>query len=174
MAKLMRLIAHLQEHPVPTFSFSTVVSMILPRGSLLGVTGLFSGIPNFAPLACIRLWELLTKLKNLDATERAEAARIQSITSQADVSAVPGGIRAMSKLFRAEAYSATDLTSHRVCSGPKPRIPHLPSAATSAPGQSQRRNLYAGLDAVDRAGEGIRGEAVNPLAFLYNERYIFH
>ena len=67
-----------------------------------GGHGTVSGIPNFAPVASMRLWELLNK-QELSHTESQEATRIQEILSRADAHAVPGGIRAMSE-FQARAY----------------------------------------------------------------------
>lgn len=63
-----------------------------------GGHGTVSGIPNFAPVASMRLWDLLNK-SSLTVEEAKEAARLQAILSKADVAAVPGGIRAMSKPF---------------------------------------------------------------------------
>ncbi|KAK1532030.1 dihydrodipicolinate synthetase [Colletotrichum costaricense] len=62
-----------------------------------GGHGTVSGIPNFAPAASMRLWSLLSK-PNPTEDERQEADRIQSILSNADVAAVPAGVRGMSKL----------------------------------------------------------------------------
>lgn len=61
-----------------------------------GGHGTVSGIPNFAPKASMRLWDLLNR-SSLTAEETKEAARLQANLSKADVAAVPGGIRAMSK-----------------------------------------------------------------------------
>ncbi|KAI1340974.1 putative dihydrodipicolinate synthase [Xylariaceae sp. FL0016] len=59
-----------------------------------GGHGTVSGIPNFAPAASVRLWHLLTKVDPAEA-ERKEARRIQAILSNADVAAVPAGVRGM-------------------------------------------------------------------------------
>lgn len=61
-----------------------------------GGHGTVSGIPNFAPFASMRLWKLLNK-PELTATERLEAEKIQAILSNADVAAVPAGVRGMSE-----------------------------------------------------------------------------
>jgi hypothetical protein len=78
-----------------------------------GGHGTVSGIPNFAPLAGAKLWNLLTATAPSD-DDIAEAARIQDILSRADVSAVPAGVRGMSEcnllLFRFQA-----LTGCRIC-----------------------------------------------------------
>lgn len=44
----------------------------------------------------MRLWHLLNK-KDLTEQETREASRIQAILSNADVAAVPAGVRGMSK-----------------------------------------------------------------------------
>jgi 4-hydroxy-2-oxoglutarate aldolase len=67
-----------------------------------GGHGTVSGIPNFAPAASMRLWALLNK-PDLTAEEAREAERIQSILSNADVAAVPAGVRGMSK-YRLPPY----------------------------------------------------------------------
>lgn len=61
-----------------------------------GGHGTVSGIPNFAPAASMRLWALLNQ-PDLTEDERREAARIQAILSNADVAAVPAGVRGMSE-----------------------------------------------------------------------------
>lgn len=63
-----------------------------------GGHGTVSGIPNFAPRASVRLWELL-QLPSLTPEEVSERERLQAILSRADAIAVPAGIRAMSTLF---------------------------------------------------------------------------
>jgi L-threo-3-deoxy-hexylosonate aldolase len=63
-----------------------------------GGHGTVSGIPNFAPVASMRLWDLLNK-SSMTMEETKEATRLQAILSKADVAAVPGGIRAMSRPF---------------------------------------------------------------------------
>jgi 4-hydroxy-2-oxoglutarate aldolase len=60
-----------------------------------GGHGTVSGIPNFAPAASMRLWALLSK-GELSNEESEEASRIQAILSNADVAAVPAGVRGMS------------------------------------------------------------------------------
>lgn len=57
-----------------------------------------SGIPNFAPVASMRLWALLNTPSPTE-EEARETKEIQAILSRADVAAVPGGIPAMSQLI---------------------------------------------------------------------------
>ena len=64
-----------------------------------GGHGTVSGIPNFAPRASVRLWQLLN-LPSLTPEEVSEREGLQAILSRADAVAVPAGIRAMSKCFR--------------------------------------------------------------------------
>lgn len=68
-----------------------------------GGHGTVSGIPNFAPAASVRLWALLNKA-NLSKEEELEASRIQAILSNADVAAVPAGVRGMSKCLTKMSY----------------------------------------------------------------------
>lgn len=61
-----------------------------------GGHGTVSGMSNFAPLACLRLWELCSKA-SLSTAESVETSRLQNVLSLADVKAVPAGVRGMSK-----------------------------------------------------------------------------
>lgn len=55
-----------------------------------------SGIPNFAPLATMKLWEFCNN-PSPTKEETKEAMKLQAVLSNADVAAVPAGIRGMSK-----------------------------------------------------------------------------
>lgn len=68
-----------------------------------GGHGTVSGIPNFAPAASMRLWALLNKAE-LSSEERNEANRIQAVLSNADVAAVPAGVRGMSMCLKHKSY----------------------------------------------------------------------
>lgn len=102
MGKLIRLKAAISEDP--TINSERDFPFILLDGLIADLTpwmkcgghGTVSGIPNFAPMASMRLWHLLN-LPSPTNEETDEAAKIQSILSRADVAAVPGGTRAMSK-----------------------------------------------------------------------------
>ncbi|KAK1463841.1 hypothetical protein CMEL01_12602 [Colletotrichum melonis] len=101
-----------KESPIPLFLYnfpanaggldmsSAVIEAVIRQApnlcgvKLTGGHGTVSGIPNFAPAASMRLWALLIK-PNLTEDERQEADRIQSILSNADVAAVPAGVRGM-------------------------------------------------------------------------------
>ena len=63
---------------------------------LSGGHGTVSGIPNFAPATAMRLWELVNR-KELSEEEVLERERLQGVVGRADVVAVPGGVRGMSK-----------------------------------------------------------------------------
>lgn len=88
----------------PTINESRRYPFLLLDGLIADLTpwmqcgghGTVSGIPNFAPAASMRLWTLLNKA-NPTPQEKMETARIQSILSNADVAAVPAGVRGMSK-----------------------------------------------------------------------------
>ncbi|KAJ5728795.1 dihydrodipicolinate synthase [Penicillium malachiteum] len=100
IGKLVRLNALLSEDPMinssRNFPFLLLDGLIadLTPWMQCGGHGTVSGIPNFAPRASMRLWNLLN-LKSPTSEELQEATRIQAILSRADASAVPGGIRAM-------------------------------------------------------------------------------
>jgi len=64
-----------------------------------GGHGTVSGLPNFAPLVGVKLWNLLNKASP-GAEDRAEAARLQDVLSRADVAAVPAGVRGMKEFDR--------------------------------------------------------------------------
>ncbi|KUJ17607.1 putative dihydrodipicolinate synthase [Mollisia scopiformis] len=100
IGKLVRLNAAINTDP--TINTSRSFPFILLDGLIAdlipwvqsGGHGTVSGIPNFAPLAGMKLWKLCSKPDPSEA-DLKEAARIQAILSNADVAAVPGGIRAM-------------------------------------------------------------------------------
>lgn len=98
----MRLSAEIQGNPkineTRAYPFLLLDGLIadLTPWMQCGGHGTVSGIPNFAPAASMRLWKLLNT-ESLTAEETTECKRLQAILSNADVAAVPGGIRAMSK-----------------------------------------------------------------------------
>ncbi|KAJ5585152.1 dihydrodipicolinate synthase [Penicillium hispanicum] len=100
IAKLLRLNAAISEDP--SISSSRKFPFLLLDGLIADLTpwmqcgghGTVSGIPNFAPVASMRLWALLNTPSPTE-EEVKEAKEIQAILSRADVAAVPGGIRAM-------------------------------------------------------------------------------
>lgn len=102
VSKLVRLSSFINSEP--SINTSRPYPFLLLDGLISDLTpwmksgghGTVSGIPNFAPAASMRLWALLIK-PNLTEDERKEADRIQSILSNADVAAVPAGVRGMSK-----------------------------------------------------------------------------
>ncbi|KAK7433774.1 hypothetical protein Landi51_13796 [Colletotrichum acutatum] len=101
VSKLVRLSSFINSEPsvntsrpFPFLLLDGLISDLTPWMTC-GGHGTVSGIPNFAPAASMRLWALLIK-SNLTEDERQEAERIQSILSNADVAAVPAGVRGMS------------------------------------------------------------------------------
>ncbi|KAM3089509.1 hypothetical protein ACMFMG_001097 [Clarireedia jacksonii] len=100
IGKLIRLTAALNDDP--TINSSRPYPFLLLDGLIADLTpwvssgghGTVSGIPNFAPLATMKLWRLLSN-PNPSEGDRTEAARLQAILSRADVEAVPAGIRGM-------------------------------------------------------------------------------
>ncbi|KAL2824978.1 putative dihydrodipicolinate synthase [Aspergillus pseudoustus] len=100
IGKLVRLTAALET--TPSINASRPYPFLLLDGLIADLTpwmqsgghGTVSGIPNFAPAASMKLWQLLN-LASPTAEQRTETKRLQAIMSKADVAAVPGGIRAM-------------------------------------------------------------------------------
>ncbi|KAI8193030.1 L-threo-3-deoxy-hexylosonate aldolase [Colletotrichum sp. SAR 10_65] len=100
VAKLIRLSSFINSEPsvnscrpYPFLLLDGLISDLTPWMKC-GGHGTVSGIPNFAPAASMRLWALLNK-PDLTDDEKREAERIQSILSNADVAAVPAGVRGM-------------------------------------------------------------------------------
>ncbi|OJJ46427.1 hypothetical protein ASPZODRAFT_159359 [Penicilliopsis zonata CBS 506.65] len=100
MAKLVRLTATISadasintSRPYPFLLLDGLIADLTPWMGT-GGHGTVSGIPNFAPKASMRLWELLNR-GTLGAEETEERIRLQAVLSRADVAAVPGGVRAM-------------------------------------------------------------------------------
>ncbi|ORY56912.1 putative dihydrodipicolinate synthase [Pseudomassariella vexata] len=120
ISKLIRLTAAISTDP--TINAQRPYPFLLLDGLIADLTpwmqngghGTVSGIPNFAPAASARLWELLNK-SDWSEDEQNEAKRIQAVLSRADVAAVPAGVRGMK-------YVLNKLHGH----GPHPRRPLLP------------------------------------------------
>ncbi|KAH8895326.1 putative dihydrodipicolinate synthase [Thozetella sp. PMI_491] len=100
VGKLIRLSALLDSEPSINasrpYAFLLLDGLIadLAAWTRCGGHGTVSGIPNFAPAASVRLWALLNKTDPSE-EEKQEASRIQAILSNADVAAVPAGVRGM-------------------------------------------------------------------------------
>lgn len=75
------------------------------------------GIPNLVLVALIRLWCLPNEC-DISATEKDEAARIQAISSNADVAAVPAGVRVTTEWLQSIMRALFSSYTHRI--GPKP------------------------------------------------------
>ncbi|KAJ6072898.1 hypothetical protein N7467_010983 [Penicillium canescens] len=120
MGKLIRLDALISEDP--TINETRKFPFLLLDGLIADLTpwvkcgghGTVSGIPNFVPVASMRLWSLLNLPLATD-TDRREAKRIQGVLARADAAAVPGGIRAMK-------YALNKLHGYGIA----PRKPLLP------------------------------------------------
>ncbi|PYH94658.1 putative dihydrodipicolinate synthase [Aspergillus ellipticus CBS 707.79] len=120
IAKLGRLTATIDE--TPSINESRPFPFLLLDGLIADLTpwmqcgghGTVSGIPNFAPVASMRLWELLNT-PSPSSEQISEMRKLQAILSRADVAAVPGGIRAMK-------YALNKMHGY----GAAPRRPLLP------------------------------------------------
>ncbi|KAI7239050.1 putative dihydrodipicolinate synthase [Hortaea werneckii] len=118
--KLAKLTVMVDEEPTintcrgyPLLFLDGLISDFTPWMQM-GGHGTVSGIPNFAPCAGVRLWDLLTKAAPSE-EEVAEAAKIQEIMAKADAFAVPVGVRGMKYVLnKLHGYS------------PFPRRPLLP------------------------------------------------
>ncbi|TVY81070.1 L-threo-3-deoxy-hexylosonate aldolase [Lachnellula suecica] len=120
IGKLVRLTAALDatpsidsSRPYPFLILDGLIADLIPW-SRSGGHGTVSGIPNFAPLATMKLWEFCNKA-NPTEEEIKEAARLQAVLSNADVAAVPAGIRGMK-------YALNKMHGY----GAAPRRPLLP------------------------------------------------
>lgn len=118
-----------------------------------GGHGTVSGIPNFAPAATMRLWDLLNT-PSLTDEEKAERQRIQLILARADAYAMPAGIRGMSMNPSPPrlsplclAYNLDSLTSSRCRVRPEspPRIRRSTQAAAFAARDEARRISDEGI-----------------------------
>lgn len=83
------------DRPFPFLLLDGLIADLIPW-TKSGGHGTVSGIPNFAPLATMKLWKFCTNPSPTE-EETKEAARLQGILSNADVAAVPAGIRGMSR-----------------------------------------------------------------------------
>jgi 4-hydroxy-2-oxoglutarate aldolase len=108
IGKLVRLTAAIdgnstinEKRPFPFLLLDGLIADLTPWVRS-GGHGTVSGIPNFAPLATMKLWKFLN---NPSPTEEQvkDAAKLQAILSNADVAAVPAGIRGMSE-FRSRPF----------------------------------------------------------------------
>ncbi|KAK3633350.1 hypothetical protein LTR56_013333 [Elasticomyces elasticus] len=78
------------------------IDILLPSVAV-GAAGAISGLPNFAPHICVRLWELC---QSSDDGDRREARRLQGVVALADGVAASVGIAGMKQiLHRRFGYS---------------------------------------------------------------------
>ncbi|KAK8853372.1 hypothetical protein IAR55_004076 [Kwoniella newhampshirensis] len=117
LCKLLRINSSVQNDPSLTSSRSHSFPFLFLDGLIADLTpwmtsgghGTVSGIPNFAPAAGVRLFQLCTeksKRGKLSGEEENELRMIQDTLSRADVLAVPGGVRAMKyALHKMHGYS---------------------------------------------------------------------
>lgn len=84
-----------QSRPFPFLILDGLIADLTPW-VFCGGHGTVSGIPNFAPRATMKLWKHCNN-PNPTEDEVKEAARLQAVLSNADVAAVPAGIRGMSE-----------------------------------------------------------------------------
>jgi 4-hydroxy-2-oxoglutarate aldolase len=122
IGKLVRLTATINDNPAINkdrpFPFLLLDGLIadLTPWAHCGGHGTVSGIPNFAPLATMKLWNFLNN-PSPTAEEVKDAAKLQAILSRADVAAVPAGIRGMSESLlspKLQTFMTLTVTS-RVC-----------------------------------------------------------
>ena len=131
MSKLVRLVDLLDRTPelnsLRPYPFLLVDGLIgdLTPWMLAGGHGTTSGIPNFAPHATVRLYNLRSQ-SSLSSEKQAEAKRLQAVLSRADADAVPGGIRAMSESPQRTRLSPEYALHHLRGYSIWPRKPLLP------------------------------------------------
>ncbi|WRT67576.1 uncharacterized protein IL334_004548 [Kwoniella shivajii] len=99
------------------------IDFLLPSMSA-GASGTITGVPNFAPLTCMRLWELCTSADLHEPEVMKEAQAMQEVVSRADWAAsnanIPGMKRLLQKLFgyghlpRAPLPEMTEEEAHKL------------------------------------------------------------
>ncbi|KAL3479626.1 hypothetical protein BJX99DRAFT_255351 [Aspergillus californicus] len=124
VGKLTRIMAAVNEpcfqaeHPrrfdFPFRAIDGFIDFLLPSVSV-GAAGAISGLPNIAPKACVKLWELCESRE-----KHSEAQRLQNVISLADGVALKIGISGMKKIL-----------SRRFGYGENPRLP-LPPMSDAA------------------------------------------
>ncbi|OKL63407.1 hypothetical protein UA08_01770 [Talaromyces atroroseus] len=126
--------AYPRKHPIIPFrAIDGFIDFLLPSISV-GSSGAISGLPNIAPKACVRLWELCQSLD--DPNQYQEAQKLQNTVALADGLALKIGIAGMKKLLnRHFGY------------GDKPRRPLLPMADDKAQAVFEDPFLTALLEA---------------------------
>ncbi|PYI03539.1 putative dihydrodipicolinate synthase [Aspergillus sclerotiicarbonarius CBS 121057] len=120
ISKLIRLTSTIKSNP--SINSSRPFPFLLLDGLIADLTpwmqsgghGTVSGIPNFAPVASMRLWELLNVVDPSE-EEVLEREKLQGVLSRADVMAVPAGVRGMK-------YALNKIHGY----GKDPRKPLLP------------------------------------------------
>ncbi|KAG4411813.1 hypothetical protein IFR04_015058 [Cadophora malorum] len=100
IGKLIRLNSAVKETPslnsdrkFPFIFLDGLIADLVPWVAS-GGHGTVSGIPNFAPIATMKLWNYCNNSEPTEA-ESKEAKRIEAILARADIAAVPAGIRGM-------------------------------------------------------------------------------
>ena len=113
IGKLVRLTAAIndnpsinQDRPFPFLLLDGLIADLTPWFNC-GGHGTVSGIPNFAPLATVKLWKFLNNPTPTQ-EEIKDAAKLQAVMSRADVAAVPAGIRGMSAYLKILNVHDTD------------------------------------------------------------------
>ncbi|EMC93929.1 hypothetical protein BAUCODRAFT_150164 [Baudoinia panamericana UAMH 10762] len=112
MAKYPRVDPHQKFEVIDGF-----IDILLPSVAV-GAGGAISGLPNFAPRVCVRLWELCNSRRKED---QAEARRLQGLIALADGVAAGVGVAGMKQILH-----------RRFGYGQKPRRPLLPMSEQKA------------------------------------------
>lgn len=148
MGKLIRLSAAVRESPslnserkFPFVFLDGLIADLLPWVAC-GGHGTVSGIPNFAPLATMRLWNFCNNSSPTEA-ETKEAKRIEAILARADIAAVPAGIRGMSKFFSCWCLTRADFHVSRIRFKRDEGLWDCAKKAAASSERSGRRVLHA-------------------------------
>ena len=105
MGKLLRLRQHLDSdlqlsasRPHPFLFLDGLIADLVPWSQCRG-DGTVSGLMNYVPRCCMRLWDLCLRGREekLSGKELLEKDQLQAVLGEVDVAAVPGGVRAMSE-----------------------------------------------------------------------------
>ena len=156
IGKLVRLKAVISDNPSinqdRSFPFLLLDGLIadLTPWMHCGGHGTVSGIPNFAPVTTMKLWNLLNN-PFPTREEVTDATKLQAILSRADVAAVPAGVRGMSK------SSPSNLKLHdpdiisRVCLAQNARVWRSSAKTIASIERGGRRRVHVGTKRTARS-----------------------
>ncbi|KAJ9143798.1 putative Dihydrodipicolinate synthase [Pleurostoma richardsiae] len=135
---------------MPFQAIDGFIDFLLPSIAV-GSAGAISGLPNVAPKACVKLWELCQSLD--DPTSYKKAQELQKLISLADGIALKIGISGMKRLLNRQfGY------------GIRPRLPLLPMSDEKAEAVFSHKYLKELLELESTLPEPSLGDVESSLA----------